>query len=417
MHPNLMDRRRAATLVAALAAVNLLYAVGIIWHEYAVPAMGGVARNDLPFPDFAAFWAAGVMALEGTPALAYDLAAHKATQASGLGFEFSGLMPWLYPPYFQLLMTPFAAVPLWVGMAAWIAVTLALYLWVCWRILSDPVALLGALAAAPTAIILVNGQTGFLIGGLLGLLLLNLDRQPVRAGIALGLLSIKPQLALALPFALMAAGRWRVLIAASLTLLVSAILAWAVLGAATWIAFFGSITQSADLLSGVTERWDMYGNLYGWERYAGVDFLPAILIHGALALAILGATVAAWRSPRLSPDIKAALLCFAAAAVTPRILNYDLHILVIGVLFQLRHALAHHFYPGEQLLLAAVALAAFVSVLFAPGVTGFLAPALFVGCWFGHGRPSWAGGPGNDASVDPQAPARLGTQPLARAWR
>jgi hypothetical protein len=381
-----MDRRRATTLVAILALVNLLYAAGIVLHEYVMPALEAAAGDDLAFPDFAAFWAAGALTLEGTPALAYDWTAHKAAQTSGLGFEYSGWMAWHYPPHFQLLVTPFATVPLWVGMALWIALTLALYLRVCWRILPDPVALAAALAAAPTAIMLVNGQTGFLTGGLLGLLLLDLDRRPARAGVALGLLSIKPQLALALPFALIAAGRWRTLIAATATVLVLAAVAWALLGAATWAAFFTSITQTAGIFHGVDGRWEMYGSFYGWERHAGLAFLPAILVHGVLGLAVLGLTVAAWRSPRPSPEIKAALLCFATAAVTPRILNYDLHILVIGALFQTRHALGAGFYPGEQLLLAAVALAAFLSMLFVPGVAGFLAPALFAGCWLGHGR-------------------------------
>jgi hypothetical protein len=90
----------------------------------------------------------------------------------------------------------------------------------------------------------------------------------------------------------------------------------------------------------------MFASLYGLERYAGIAVVPAILAHGVLGLAILGVTIAAWRSPRLNPDIKAALLCFATAAVTPRILNYDLHILVIGALFQLRHALRAGFYSG-----------------------------------------------------------------------
>jgi hypothetical protein len=37
-------------------------------------------------------------------------------------------------------------------------------------------------------------------------------------------------------------------------------------------------------------------------------------------------------------------------------------------------------------LLAAVALAAFLSMLFPPGVAGLLPPALFLGCWLGHVR-------------------------------
>lgn len=386
MRPNLMDRRRTATLVVALAILNLSYAAALVWREYAMPALGEAARNDLPFPDFAAFWAAGALTLDGTPGLAYDWAAHKAAQASGLGFEYSGWMAWHYPPHFQLLVTPFAVVPLWVGMAIWVTLTLALYLRVCWRILPDPVALAGALAAAPTAMMLVNGQTGFLTAGLLGLFLLELDRRPARAGLALGLLSIKPQLALALPFVLVAAGRWRTLGVATATVLVSAAVAWALLGTATWAAFFSSITQTTSIFQAVEGRWEMYGSFYGLERHAGIAFLPALVAHGALALTTLGMTIVAWRSPRLSPEIKAAVLCFATAVVTPRILNYDLHILVIGVLFQLRHALRAGFYPGEQLLIAGITLAAFLSMLFAPGVTGLLALALFAGCWFGHVR-------------------------------
>jgi hypothetical protein len=386
MRPNLMDRRRATTLVAILAAGNLVYLAAIVWLEFAAPALDGFTSKDPRLPDFGAFWAAGRLALEGTPELAYDWALHRAVQSRELGFDYPGWMPWYYPPHFQLLVAPLATVPLWLGMAIWTALTLALYAWVCWRILPDPVALVAALTAAPTSITLALGQTGFLIGGLLGVLLLNLDRRPIRAGLALGLLSIKPQLALALPFALAASGRWRVLIAAAITVLAMAALVWALLGVTTWVAFVDSIPQTSGIVDELNERWEMYASLYGWERNAGIGFMPAMLAQGVLAMAILGITVLAWRSPLLQLEIKAALLCFATAAVTPRILNYDLHILVIGALFQLRHALRAGFYAGEQLLLAAVVLAAFLSLLFAPGVMGLLAPALFVGCWLGHGR-------------------------------
>lgn len=398
-----MDRRRATTLVAILAIVNLLYTAGIVLHEFVVPALDGYAGQDQRLPDFAAFWAAGRLALEGTPELAYDWQVHRAAEVAGLGHEFDGWMPWFYPPHFQLLVAPLATVPLWFGMALWTALTLGLYLWVCWRILPDPVALVGALAAAPSVTSLAIGQTGFLIGGLLGLLLLNLDRRPVRAGIALGLLSIKPQLALALPFALAADRRWRVLLVATATVLVLAAAVWAFLGLATWAAFFNSIPQTTGVIDQLNQRWEMYASVYGWERQTGIAFLPAMLAHGVLGLAILGATAAAWHSPRLGPDIKAALLCFATAAVTPRILNYDLHILVIGALFQLRHALPAGFYPGEQLLLAAAGLAAFLSLLYAPGVSGFLAPVLFAGCWLGHGRPRET-----DPGIDPRPAAHAG---------
>ena len=80
------------------------------------------------------------------------------------------------------------------------------------------------------------------------------------------------------------------------------------------------------------------------------------------------------------------MVCFATVAATPRVLNYDLHILLIGALFQCRHSLAHGFYRGEQPLLAVAALGAFVALLFSPGLNPALALALFTGCWIGHGR-------------------------------
>ncbi len=380
---NPIPRRRATALLAALAALNLAFAAVLIVPSYITLAAPG------QIPDFAAFWAAGRLTLEGTPALAYDWPAHRAAEVAGLGREFTGLMPWHYPPPVQLLVTPLAALPLFAAMALWVGATLALFLWTCWRILPHRNAVLAGLAAAPTALTLVNGQIGFLIAALLGLALLDLDRRPVRAGLLLGLLSLKPHLVVAVPVALIAAGRWRAVVSATATVLALAALSWAALGGATWAAFLASISDTARVFAGTgaaEQRWAMAAGSYGWLRHLGVGFGPALAAQGAVALLLLALTVRAWRAPGLTPEIKAALLCFAAVAVTPRVLNYDLHILLIGALFQTRHALKHGFYRGEQLLLAATALAAFASMLAAPGLNPALAPALFAGCWLGHVR-------------------------------
>ena len=384
-----INRSRATIMIVALALFNLGFAGILIWVAYIAPQPGAFNNSGAAIPDFTAFWAAGRLTLEGTPTLAYDWQAHRAVEVAGLGRDFSGWMPWHYPPPFQLMVTPFAALPLWTAMALWVSLTLGFYLWVCWRILPDPLALAGALAAAPTAIILVNGQTGFLVAGLLGLCLLMLDRRPVLAGIVLGLISIKPHLALAAPFALAAGRRWRAFAAAGVTVIALAALAWAVFGGTIWTAFVNSFNDTAGVFVGTgvgKQRWEMVANLYGWMRLLGTGFGPALAAQSVLALAVLAPLILAWRSDRLTPEVKAALLCFATATVTPRILNYDLHMLVIGALFQTRHALRAGFYPGEQLLLAVAALSAFISILFAPGVTGLLAPALFAGCWWGHVR-------------------------------
>jgi hypothetical protein len=385
LRPDLIPRGRATALLAGLAALNLAFAAVLIVPSYITLAAPG------QIPDFAAFWAAGALTLEGTPALAYDWPAHRAVEVAGLGRDFAGLMPWHYPPHVQLAVAPLAALPLFAAMALWVGATCALFLWTCWRIVPHPNAVLAGLAAAPTALTLVNGQIGFLIAALLGLALLDLDRRPARAGLLLGLLSFKPHLVVAVPVALIATARWRAVLWAAGAVLVLAALAWAALGAETWAAFVASITQTSGVFAGEAGRWTMYAGAYGWLRYLGAAFGPAMATQGAVALAVLALTVRAWRAPGVAPEIKAALVCFTALAVTPRVLNYDLHILVIGALFQTRHALAHGFYRGEQWLLAAVALAAFVSMLAPPGLNPALALVLFAGCWLGHVRRGEAG--------------------------
>ena len=380
---NPISRARAAALLAVLAILNIALAAALIVPSYVTLEAPG------QIPDFAAFWAAARLALEGTPALAYDWDAHRVIEVTGLGHDFDGWMPWHYPPPAQLAVAPLGVLPLFAAMVLWVGGTLALYLWTCWRILPHPNAVLAGLAAAPTALTLVNGQIGFLMAALLGLALLDLERKPLRAGVLLGLLSFKPHLVVAVPVALIAGARWRAVLAGAATAAALGLLSWAVLGGDTWAAFGASITDPSRAFAETgegTQRWEMGASVYGLLRYLGGGFGLAMALQAGLALGVLAITVKAWRSAAVTPDLKAALICYAALIATPRVLNYDLHILLIGALFQARHALAHRFFPGEQLLLAGAALAAFLSILAAPGLNPALAPVLFAGCWWGHVR-------------------------------
>ncbi len=391
---NVLGRSRAATLLVTLAVINIGYAAALIWLAYIARDARVLASTGLPIPDFTAFWAAGRLALEGTPALAYDWQAHRAVEVAGLGHDFTNWMPWHYPPPFHLLITPFAVLPHWGAMALWCGLTLGLYLWTCWRILPDRLALLAALAAAPTAMILVNGQTGFLVGALLGLALLEIDRRPVRAGLLLGLLGFKPHLVAVIPLPLIATGRWATVAGGLAMLAILVAVSWAALGTAAWTAFLDSTTETAKVFASTgaaEQRWEMGASLYGGMRHFGAGFEASMAVHFVAALAVLVALVTAWRNPATTPDTKAALICYATLAATPRVLNYDLHILLIGALFQCRHSLAHGFYRGEQILLAVAALGAFVALLFSPGLNPVLALALFTGCWLGHARRGEAG--------------------------
>src|SRR5437764_1380394 len=86
--------------------------------------------------DFVSFYAAGMLTNAGTPALAYDHAAHLAAEESvtapGIPYQFFN-----YPPVYLLLCAVLARLPYIAAFVLFIAATCAFYLAVACRILGD----------------------------------------------------------------------------------------------------------------------------------------------------------------------------------------------------------------------------------------------------------------------------------------
>lgn len=383
--PGVPPGRGLVCALAAAAALNVAVAVLLAKQVYADRALGAAGAA---VPDFAAFWAAARMALEGRAATAWDWEAHKAIEVAGLGFDFPGWMPWHYPPIFQGVVVPLGTMPIFPAMALWIALTLGLYLWVAWRILPGAPSLLICLATGPTLMGLVNGQAVFLTGALTGLALLRHDERPVASGAWLGAMAIKPQLALAFPLVLAASRRWRMFWSAAACAVALVALSAAVFGVEAWQAFLGSVTRTGDTFigEGVGTKWTMFGNVYGLLRHAGWETASGMAVQGAVALAALALAVQAWRRSGLDPAVRSAIVCYATVIATPRVLTYDLTIVVVGVLFQLRAARATGLLPGEGVCIALALAMLTVSVFVPPGPAAFAAPLLLGMCWNGRVR-------------------------------
>lgn len=363
----------AAILFGATLTVVLLLLVLVV-----IAKTPGMLQTFVP--DFSAFWAAAALTLDGTPALAYDWEAHRDIQTAHLEAEYRNWMPWHYPPHFQLLVTPFGLLAPAPARAVWIFVTLAGFLMVVRRILPGRAPMLAVLLAGPTIVILVNGQTGFLTAALTGLALLWWHERPVAAGAALGLLAVKPQLALALPVAALAEGRWRLLAAATATALGLGALSVAALGAETWRAFFAAMGRTAEMFADGKVQWQLYGSVYGRLRLDGFDFATAMAVQGLVSAAVLWVMLRALRRPGLADDARAALIAYACMAISPRVLDYDMLTLFVGGLFQIRHARARGFFPGECLVLALALGGSMVDLVllmhFASDINFVLAPFL-----------------------------------------
>jgi hypothetical protein len=80
----------------------------------------------------------------------------------------------------------------------------------------------------------------------------------------------------------------------------------------------------------------------------------ALVVAGAIALAMLALVVRSWRRFGGDPLASGALMLAATALASPYLFNYDLPFLVLPLLWLVREGLRDGFRPWEKLLLAAL---------------------------------------------------------------
>jgi alpha-1,2-mannosyltransferase len=323
---------------------------------------GLIDRNGKPLgTDFSSFYAAGSLVLDGRAADVYNMAAHYAReqQIFGLSTPYYG---WLYPPIFLLLATPLALMPYLVALAVWQVSSLALYLSVIGGIVAKmrmrgmavgPVWLPIAAGFPAVFINLGHGQNGFLSAGLFGAALLALPARPILSGVLFGLLAYKPQLALVTPIVLLAAGQWRTVIAAGVTVMALVGLTGLLFGGDLWLAFIASTETSRKLL---LEQGDVgfekLQSVFAAVRMTGGGVALAYAVQGAVSAAVLCGTAWAWRSA-CDFDLKAALLVVATLLASPHVLDYDLVMLALAIAYAVSAGAAGGFRAFEISLLAA----------------------------------------------------------------
>lgn len=335
---------------------------------------GLIDRNGRPLgTDFSSFYAAGSLALQGKAADAYSLPLHFAREQQIFGAD-TPYYAWLYPPSFLVVVAPLALLPYPLALAAWQTASFALYLGAIDLVLrrrqqprpGDGLWLLAAAAFPATLINFGHGQNGFLTAGLLCTALLALPSRPLLAGLLLGLLSYKPQFGLVIPFALIAGGQWRALVAAAFTVLALVTTTGLSFGPDAWAGFLAASETSRRIL---LEQGGV-----GFEKLQSV-FAAVRLWGGSVALAytaqavVTGTAVCCvawiWRSD-CAFDLKAALLAIATLLASPHVLDYDLVVLAVSIAFFVRYGLANGFRDYEITLLAA----AWIVPLLTRGVAG-----------------------------------------------
>jgi alpha-1,2-mannosyltransferase len=320
-----------------------LYVTILLVAELAVFAFivagthGWIVPLDKPnTTDFVSFYAAGRLADAGTPALAYDHAAHLAAEEAivGQGIEYQYFN---YPPVYQALFAPIVYLPYLSAFIAFETATLLFFLTIARRILANySGAALIALSAFP--IVWWNfglGQNAFLTAALFGAATLLIDRRPILAGLCFGALCYKPHFALLVPLALGIGGHWRAFLAAAASAATLVLVSIALFGWGTWQAFVATAGASHSMYESGRILFGGFVSPFGAMRLMGAGVFTSYVVQAVFTAIAIAAVGVVWRRG-LSLPVRNAVLASATLLAVPLSLLYDMMIGAVAVCWLLR---------------------------------------------------------------------------------
>jgi hypothetical protein len=341
-------RRRVWPAVGLLVGVLLIgfdlwAAAGTYISQYAV-------RND-----FRLAYGAATMGIKQGYSHLYDLAAQKsAIEGLGLGFN---PQPFISPPPLAWLVTPLLVLPFGVALVVW---TLLLIAALCWTgyllapagkfVKAAHLALL--LGVFPVAFGVMVGQPGAWVAAAVATAwwLMRNDR-PASAGLVLGLIILKPQLALLVPACLLVSGHARTFGGWLVASLLIGLVALALLGPDGLARYRDVLAQTQTAAWDITRRYSISGPL-------GLG--PVLNVTQVVVVSV--ALFAAWRHRGQGPELPMAAGIVGSLLATPYLGFQDFLMLVVAGWLVLRAGATHWqvglFVVGYVLLqLALVVLA------------------------------------------------------------
>ena len=287
--------------------------------------------------EFTAFWAAAKLALAGDPAAAFNPDTLRAAQTLPSD-QPPGDLFWLYPPAWHIVIMPLGLLPFSAAYIVYSAVSFAVFT-TALRPLAAPlpggVALV--LAAPAVLIIMILGNNSLLwTAGLVAALTAMTQERAVLAGILIALLTLKPQLGLLIPFALVFGGQWRTVLWACVGTAVITVLSTAAMGVDYWGHFFDMLQLMSELIKTEVVRFERMMTWYALIRLGGGGHELAFPIQ--LAVSALAAASVAWVWSRrdAGADIKAATLCIAIPLATPYAYHYEMTLTLAAAMFLAR---------------------------------------------------------------------------------
>ena len=275
--------------------------------------------------DFLSYWSASRLVLTHHLASVYTLEAHHAVEETIAPIK-NGWLPFAYPPPFLMVVAPLSLAPFWLAFFIWIAATAMIYALAVGRNGALPYAM-----AHPS--VLANfliGQNGFLTTSIMAIGLRVLARRPLVGGAILGLLVIKPQLALVLPFAMIAGRQWKAIAGGVLSATMALLAAFLLFG---WTAYKGFLSMLPVFTTGMANSqwpWNELASVFASLRFLGAPQPVALAVQATVAVVALALVCRAWW---IDLDGKAPMVAAATLLVPPYLFTYDALLLVIPMLW------------------------------------------------------------------------------------
>jgi|TARA_R100001440_G_scaffold11088_8_gene19906 hypothetical protein len=371
-------------LTVALVGAIFATLIGYVAFEFAFPTVFDKAH----VLDFDIFHLVSLMIAEGNLPAAYAEESFLPRQAEVPGFQ-GRTMFWSYPPFFNVVIAPLSLLPIAPSYIVFMTVSLAFYAWVI-RALAGPAFHTILVLFLPLVLLIIrSGQNSFLTGGLIGLTCLLVLRNSRWSGVPLGLMAIKPHLALGVGFWALLDRRWGMAVQSFAVIGLFGGLATLVFGPEVWAAALGGVAETAEALRNGRFPLFRMTSLYAFALSFGADPAIAMGVHVASVLVALGAFVRL-SCAKLPPRALMGGGVVVSTLISPYNYDYDLAMLAAAACL-LSDTVLQHARKSERYALGAVILligsygAALSAVV--PIITGdvttrpisIMGPALFAG--------------------------------------
>lgn len=298
-------------------------------------------NGNLKGTDFLHFYVLGSLAAQHRGADLYnmntqaELAAERVPQAAGLRY-----LP-LYPPQVSILFAPLAHLPYAWALALWWILSAAIYaicVFAIWRACSSLhgqgiTVFLLAIAFPAFFHLIAWGQTSALALACFtaGFFLLCAQREFL-AGLVLGCLIFKPQLALAAAVVFLAIGAWKILAGALLSAVGQLAVGVLYYGVAPLRQWLGTMRGVRSILPLVEPRtYETHCLRTFWSMLIPSGGI-ALVLYAISAILVLGMTSLVWRRAEAPLSLRYSSLLLATVLVAPHLTVYDLVILAPALL-------------------------------------------------------------------------------------